>query len=179
MGRTIYYFGGKNETRTAEANTNRALDLDNLATGWTTRAPMPGIGRDHFSYAALGGYVFAIGGRIGPDEMGTNQVEVDRYDPSTDTWTRVADLPGTISNTVAATFIKDGEIYILGGESSHNVAADIVWSYNPTGDRWTVHTPLPQARRAGIAGVIAGKIIYSGGWYLGIQRSETWVGVLS
>ena len=177
-GRTIHYFGGKNETRTEESTAHYALDLDDLTAGWTGRTPMPGPGRDHFSTAAAGGYIYAIGGRVGPDEAGTNQAQVDRYDPATDSWTRLGDLPGTISNTAATTFVFDGRIFMLGGETSHNAASDDVWSFDPSNEAWLVHTALPEKRRAGVAGVAGGTIVFTSGWYGGVQSATTWVGTL-
>ena len=52
-----------------------------------------------------------MGGQHGGDEAGGNQGEVDVYDPATDTWTRVADLP-TPRGHIGAT-VLGGRLYAI------------------------------------------------------------------
>lgn len=177
IGRTLYYFGGKNETRTGEEDVHFALNIDDPTANWVAKANLP-VGRDHISGAAVGGYLYAIGGEIGPDEAASNQSEVDRYDPATDTWTRVADLPAPRSHTNAATFVLNGKIWCVGGEIAHNAPANTVWSYDPAVNKWSRHTNLPNPRRAMVALPVNGKIVATGGWVNGVQTDQTWVGTI-
>src|SRR6185436_19103196 len=48
IGRTLYYFGGDNSTRADDASMF-ALNLDNIAAGWTSKASMLNA-RSHFGY---------------------------------------------------------------------------------------------------------------------------------
>ena len=59
--------------------------------------------------AALGGYIYAIGGIDHQDPFRT----VERYDPSTDRWVDVAPLPTARSG--AGVGVMDGFIYVCGG----------------------------------------------------------------
>ena len=48
------------------------------------------------------------------------QTEVDRYDPTTNTWTKVASLPMAESHFNASTVLYDRYIITVGGENPHN-----------------------------------------------------------
>ena len=68
------------------------MDLENTAAGWTTLKPLP-LARNHMGAAALNGYFYAMGGQLDVDEWDSNQQRVDRYNPATDSWARMPDIP--------------------------------------------------------------------------------------
>ena len=92
VGRTIHFFGGMDETRTIEEQSHWSLDLDDPAATWVEkrRCRIRGITRrprrsvERFD---------CVGGQYSQEANQAAQLEVDCYDPATDTWTRVADLP--------------------------------------------------------------------------------------
>src|SRR5581483_11146718 len=142
--------------------------------GWQTRAPLPSP-RNHLSGAVVNGKLYAIAGQQLEESSSINQSEMDVYDPATDTWSRVADLPLPLSHVHQSTVVYDDKIITVGGELVHNTSADQVLMYDPTKDLWSIIGYLPSNRRALTAGIINGQLIASGGYLNGKQYTNTWV----
>ncbi len=90
--------------------------------------------------------------------------EVDRYDPATNTWTKVASLPVNLSHYNASTVLYNRYIITVGGENPHNVPKPYVFAYDTVMNKWASLTSLPNPRRAGVAGVIGNLLIQSTGF---------------
>ena len=168
----LHFFGGTNLTRTTDTPEHYVLSLANLAAGWVTKAPLPNA-RNHLGSAVLDGKVYAIGGQRGHDAALVTQAAVHAYDPATDTWTARADLPRGLGHISGASFAMDGNIVVLGGETSHGVSTAATEAYDPAGNAWRALTSLPAPRHSGIAGAIGGSIFYS----TGNHSNLTWRGV--
>jgi hypothetical protein len=73
------------------------LDTENLAAGWRRLADCPGVPKFDAAVAAVGGKVYQLGGIFAPlakkDMPYYNAVDSWRYDPATDQWTRLPDVP--------------------------------------------------------------------------------------
>jgi N-acetylneuraminic acid mutarotase len=141
-GDTVWVVGGR--TRDGLATTMLALDLRTLR--WRTLpGPTP---REHLAATALGGKVYAIGGRrAGYD---TNLAAVQAYDPRTARWRRVPDLPDARGGTGAAAIA--GRIVSVGGESPEGTER-AVWALRPGTRRWARLPDLPTPRHG--LGVVA------------------------
>ena len=172
VGRTLYFFGGADETRTSDQAEAWSLDLDDPQATWQEIASMPSA-RNHLGYAAIGTKIYVIGGQTGLEAQGVNQAGVDVYDTTTNTWSQAAPLPYILSHFHAATDVyKDRYIIVAGGEQPHNTAIDDVFLYDSVTDTWTQLTDLPSGRRAG-AGVVIGDVYYFGtGYNMSIGFSE-------
>ena len=107
---------------------------------WQVISELPTL-RSGFSTAVVDGKIYLIGGtpfqnRRGP--YGLPTVEV--YDPKTNTWERVADMPTSRTSTEAA--VINGIIYVCGGYNGIDNRAvnlkilDIVEAYDPQTDTW-------------------------------------------
>jgi N-acetylneuraminic acid mutarotase len=59
--------------------------------------------------------------------------------------------------------VVNGQIWVLGGQIDAQLLTDEVRSYDPATNRWTLHTPLPEKRKAGFAYYDKGVIYYSNG----------------
>ena len=96
VGRTIHYFGGVDRPAGSQAYEDEddhwALDLSAAAPAWRARAPLPQA-RNHLAGVGLGGRAYAIGGQRGGNQKTGNVARTEAYDPATDSWARVADLP--------------------------------------------------------------------------------------
>lgn len=116
-----------------------ALALDLRTLRWrVVRGPRP---REHLAATALGGKVYAIGGRrAGYD---TNLATVEAYDPRANRWRRLPDLPSARGGTGAAAIA--GRIVSVGGESPRGTDR-IVWALRPGTPRWTRLPDLPTPR---------------------------------
>jgi len=140
-GRVLVVGGRK---RDGLATTALSLDLRTLR--WrTVRGPRP---REHLSATALGGRVYAIGGRLAGYD--TNLAAVERYDAARNRWTRLPDLPDPRGGT-GATAIA-GRIVSVGGESPEGTTKS-VWALPRQAQRWVRLPDLPTPRHG--LGVVA------------------------
>ena len=123
--------------------------------------------RKGFSTAVVDGKIYLIGGtlfendRDGP--FGMSLVEV--YDPQTNTWERLTNMPTVRSSTKAA--VVDGKIYVLAGYvgKDHQGAKNlkVAEMYDPETDTWVRKQDMSRRRMAFGIGVVAGKIYTIGG----------------
>jgi N-acetylneuraminic acid mutarotase len=175
LGRRLHFFGGMDKTRTVDKGEHWSLDLATPGATWVARPALPNP-RNHLGASVANGKLYAVGGQTGQEDRAVNQPYLHAFDPATNAWTRMADLPLPRSHFNASTFVRDGRITVVGGEIDHNVAADNVWSYEPLANRWLIHTALPSPRRATTAVLINNLIYVTGGYEAGSMRTTTWVG---
>ena len=167
LGGKLHYIGGTNAARTQDLGNHYVLDLSNMSAGWKTLASLPNP-RQHAGSVVYGGKIYFIGGQHGQDAKLTTQKDVHVYDPQTNSWTKLADLPvpsgangrGHISS---GTVVMGNRILVLGGEIVHQTSINMVSAYSPATNSWTNLTPLPKDRFSGVAAVLAGDIFYTGG----------------
>ena len=69
-----------------------AIHADVYLQPWEFQSDMT-VGRHGLTGAAVGGYVYSIGGVVTPASPGDAQNVVERYNPATDTWEPVAPMP--------------------------------------------------------------------------------------
>lgn len=175
VGRQLYFFSGTSRVAGSTADPDQAdtwvLDLDG-GTTWTAKAPLPNP-RNHIAAASVDGKVYAIGGQHNENESSGLQSDVHRYDPRTDVWQEVADLPVARSHAVAE--IRNGQIVLIGGTLPGNVASRDVTSYSPAADAWSQLPPLPAGRKTPVAAVVGGAVWVTGGSH----SISTWTGRFS
>lgn len=167
LGGKLHYIGGSNLERTLDLGNHYVLDLNNLTGGWANLAPLPNP-RNHAGSAVYGGKIYFIGGQHSQDANLVTQKDVHVYDPLTNIWTKVADLPvpegangrGHISSGVA---VIGNRIIVLGGEIVHKTSINMVSAYSPATNSWENLTALPKNRYSGVAGVMNSIIYYTGG----------------
>jgi hypothetical protein len=188
LGRTLHYFGGFSPTICIDQNKyHLTLDVDKwLANPETTKwenklAPMP-IPRNHLSAVAFGGKIYAFGGQFKHDCDHTDQKYCHAYDPISNKWTRLTDLPAPRSHAEGATFPVDGKLYLVGGQGASDAAQNTVLLFTPEANNglgsWATSTQykLPNNYIGISAKVIGGKFIISHGalTYISNERRETY-----
>lgn len=90
--------------------------------------------------------------------------ELWRYQPATNIWTRLQDMPGPRDHGMMVGFA--GSLYFLGGfinGGNGGIPEPNNWRYDPQTDQWIILTSMPQARAAGGAAVIGQHIYVAGG----------------
>jgi len=102
-----------------------------------------------------------------------NMIEVEVYDPSTDTWEKKDDMP--LPRTTS-TCVANGKIYAVGGTNENSILS-ITQEYDPATDTWTRKADMPTARNTAITAVngkiyAIGGIIVSGGEPLSVPTVE-------
>lgn len=163
----LHHIGGTNLQRTQDMASHYVLDLDDITAGWKAMAPLPNP-RQHAGSTVFKGKIYYIGGQYGHDEHLVTQKDVHVYDPKTNLWTKLADLPapgnyglGHISSSVV---VMGNQIIVLGGEAVHlKLRVALVSAYNPATNIWTSLTPMPVTRYSGVAAVLNGSLYYTGG----------------
>ncbi len=124
---------------------------------WKQLAAAPSA-RQEVSYVALGGYLYLAAG---------NDRSQSRYDPETDQWTSVEELPAGFEGIDHLHGIAvGGRIVYIGGLSQWEHPFPVIGAvaiYDPGTDEFTDGAEMPSPRAAG--GVVAwhGKVIYAGG----------------
>jgi hypothetical protein len=158
--------------------------------GWSTVASAP-IGRLEGCGTFASGKLYVFGGYI--DSTYTPTRRADVYDPATDTWTRIADLPVGLTHIGVAT---DGSnIYLAGGypEKSgggQTFSTTAVWAYNIGTNTYSAMPSLPSARGGGALVLLGTTLHYFGGsdsarsdsgshWTLSLSGGTGWVAAAS
>ncbi len=163
----LHYIAGTDRRLKIDIGDHFVLDVDNLAAGWDTLAPLPSP-RQHAGSAVYGGKIYFIAGQTGHDEGSVSTRLVHVYDPATDAWTRVADIPapaGTpgVAHISSSVVVLGNQIIVLGGEYAFTRGLRRVSAYTPATNTWTDVTGLPMVMRGGVGGILNGKIYYTGG----------------
>jgi N-acetylneuraminic acid mutarotase len=123
---------------------------------WARKTDMP-IKRMGHSTSVVSGKIYAIGGWYISETQEVALTRVDEYDPTTDTWTRKADMP--TARGVTSAVVVNEKIYVIGGEESPTVEV-----YDPSTDTWAVQTRLP-SHRVWFSSCVVDGIIYVIGGY--------------
>lgn len=142
---------------------------------WEVISELP-TQRRGFATAVVDGKIYLIGGtpfqnRRGP--YGLSTVEV--YDPKTNSWEQVADMP--TPRTSAEVAVVNGTIYVCGGYNGIDNRLvnlkflDVVEAYDPQNDTWARKQGMSGGRVDFGMGVVAGKI-YSMGGYVHLLDKE-------
>jgi N-acetylneuraminic acid mutarotase len=188
-GRELHYFGGTNSQRTLEVGDHWALNLDNFAAGWQVRAALPNP-RHHMGAISYGGKVYAIGGQHKHDGVLIPQDDVHMYDPLTDSWTQLADLPEGRNHVGSTSFVLNDKIYVLGGQYRNEgklfpdengvlvkeEARNTVFVYDFASNTWSeAQNPLPTKRHSAVGGTIGGKLYFSTGSFATSSYEGTFV----
>jgi len=162
----LHFFGGESFGQGHDTPEHWVLDLAGGATSWAAAAPMlPGRARNHIGSAVFNGKIYAVGGQHGHDEGLIESRQTDVYDPATDTWTPLAEMPLAKGHIAATTFVFRGRILALAGEISNGVYTAENAAYDPATDTWVELTPFPVATFSGIARPMLGGFVFTTGNY--------------
>ncbi len=179
----LFYVAGSDAKR-LDHNDVWMLDLTQSNADWVARASLPEA-RNHFGGGVIGGKIYVVAGQTGQEEWVSFKNDVWAYDPATDKWTARAPLPNPLrSHQTASTFVHNGYILTLGGETDGSIpgkplALRNVNAYDPVKNVWTTLTPLPAARSTGFANSVGNTIVYSAGYSGATFYTTTWVGIFS
>ena len=136
------------------------------AVSWRAVAANP-LARTEAVGATVGGKLYVFGGFNGdtPEGSGhwTARRRGDAYDPATNKWTRVADMPEPFSH--ASGTVVGTVIWFVGGYVGNHPgpATTHVWKYDTVANAWSRGPDLPVARGAGAAALVGNKIYFAGG----------------
>lgn len=179
VGRELHYFGGNPSDRVTNIGDHYVLDLDNIDAGWRKAAAMPDA-KDHFSTVTLNGMIYTLGGEYGHDVDFNTQKSVYVYEPRTDSWKRLADLPIANGHAEGSTFAYNGRIIFAGGQvQPDETGTNRVFSYDPSLNKWSELNNLPYFLQGATVSVIGRKVIVTlGARYTVDALAATYVGAI-
>jgi N-acetylneuraminic acid mutarotase len=136
---------------------------------------------------AVDGKLYVFGGFYNSQIQATTESHV--YDPQTDAWTRIADMPEAITH--GGTAVDGHLIYIAGGFVGDHPGphTDHVWIYDTLQDSWAAGPPLPDGRAGGALVRLGRTLHFFGGtqrqgytyiadygdhWALDLDGGTTW-----
>jgi N-acetylneuraminic acid mutarotase len=159
LNRRIYLIGGD---APGAPYTDRVLLLAPGRGTWTRGVPLPEP-RILAHAVVVRGEIYVVGG-FTPDGPARDIV---RFDPDTQRWSHVTDLP-TERYAYAVAKDRAGSIYLIGGVAPgaayEDPPLDLVESYDTASGTWRTRAPLLERRYAMAATVTpTGKIVAAGG----------------
>lgn len=162
----IHVFGGLDSQTRCDVDNHFIYDTTNT-DGFqdvTTTVPMP-MARNHFSTVVFNNKIYALGGQNHHDRCSKGRTkEVDHahvFDPETNTWSRLEDLPFPRSHAEPGSFEHNNKIYIVGGKTNGKK----ILTYHAWDDSWHVEEELelPVALMAPSARIFDNKLIVAMG----------------
>lgn len=107
--------------------------------------------RSEMSAGVINGRIYVPGGWGNGFSQST---ALEMYDPATDSWTRLADLPFHVNHH--ATAVYQNALYVFGPE-------DTALRYDPLSDAWTELAPMPENRYAAASAALGDHLYVIGG----------------
>lgn len=109
----------------------------------------------------LNGKLYVFGGFTVPGLTASSRCDI--FDPSTEQWSRIRDLPEPLTH--AAVVRVERKVWLLGGFVGDHpgYATRNVWIYDPDADSWSPGPSLPALRAAGGAALVGRTLHYLGG----------------
>jgi N-acetylneuraminic acid mutarotase len=159
----LYFYGGTGADRMTSSSKAWKISTSAGSNGtWTRIADMP-YASDHLGHAVVNGQIFAIGGERDHNISYIQHARVYSYRPSTNTWTRRADMPVASSHFEGAVVEHQDKIWITAGQIDSQQLTNQVRVYDPDEDKWTVHTAFPEKRKGGVAWIHNNRLHYTTG----------------
>ncbi|MFV0287269.1 MAG: kelch repeat-containing protein, partial [Demequina sp.] len=140
IGDTAYVVGGKDDS----GPSNEVLAYDSEAGTWTEVAPLPGEAVEAPMVVAYDGKLYAFGGQTTATGGAVNNAAV--YDPATDTWTALPDMPTARGGGGVAEL--GGLLYVAGGMLASGVSSGAVERFDPATGTWATMNSLNTPRDA-------------------------------
>jgi N-acetylneuraminic acid mutarotase len=162
IGSRGYLCGGLD---TAEVIHKDLWAYDPQTDAWTQKADLPGSARRDAVSFVIDNYAFVGSGMdsiSGP--TGTTLKDFWRYNPSTNSWSAVADFPGAGGDGVyfATGFAAGGKGYLCGGKTGPNLYSNQLWEYKPSNNQWIQRANFPGGIRYQMLSFVVGNKAYVG-----------------
>ena len=146
----------------------RPLEVYDPATRrWQNLGTLPEAIREihHFQPVAVGRRIYIVGALrcCYPREPVERTVHV--YDTVAREWSTAGEMPLERARGSAATVVRDGLIYVLGGNRLGHDGGSVDWFdvFDPASGEWRTLPDAPNARDHFTAGIAGGRLIAAGG----------------
>ncbi|MDN5211280.1 kelch repeat-containing protein [Fulvivirgaceae bacterium BMA12] len=147
-------------------------EFDPASGIWQQKDSFPGTLRERAVAFSINGIGY-VGVGYNRDEDVEELKDFWKYDPGSDSWTKLKDFAGTRRYN-AVGFSLNNMGYLGTGFDGDNFNNDF-WQYNPSNDSWTEIRSLPgQKREEGLAFVIDGLAYVGAGRNNGLYEDDFW-----
>mmetsp|Transcript_9437 Transcript_9437/g.33381 ORF Transcript_9437/g.33381 Transcript_9437/m.33381 type:complete len:435 (+) Transcript_9437:179-1483(+) len=151
----LYVVGGfTSNNDSAEGQASREMRIYNIQEDQWRNGASTEFPHGDTCAAALDGKLYVIGG-FG-DGYGDIQRIVEEYDPVTESWKRIPDMPSGRTDIMCA--VSGGELYAIGGYDGSSMTST-VFSYNPTLRTWRTRAEMPFIKGDGAITALPGNKI--------------------
>jgi N-acetylneuraminic acid mutarotase len=106
-------------------NRLRMLELNKPAGDWLDRSPIPGEARAYAALVAAGGQLYLLGGMTMDGQAMRVFKDVFEYQPMTDSWKHVGELPAAGYCWAVAAIDEDGRQLLVGGRADGAIHDDL------------------------------------------------------
>lgn len=156
---TVYGFAGLGAGKSWHDVTAQAFACNMTAKTCETLPPLPdGVGRLASTAQVIGDTVYIFGGySVAEDGTEVSTPEVWAFDVTTKTYTRKADMPMPVDDSVSLTY-KNRYIYLVSGWHKDDNVVN-VQMYDTRTDEWFPATDWPSDPVFGHAGGIVGNVM--------------------
>lgn len=167
VGDRLFVLGGYERKET--------LEFDFTKNAWVDRAPLPfAAGRGSASVAVWKDKIILAGG-VSPGmsasmiNTGRREKEVLLYDPATDKYTMLPDVP--LARGYAMGAVRGDEFWVMGGstEIERTAAVDVL---DLTSMKWTQKKDMPKKLSSSAIAVAGDRFIIAGGLSAGVGRDS-------
>jgi hypothetical protein len=160
-GGIVYLLGGLEGDNFIPRGDAFALDLDIEGAQWRALEPIPpGLERGAAAVVVAPPHIYLLGGATLTGSVATCLA----YNLSSNTWSRLPDLPSPRSHA-AAMRTPDGRLIIAGGLAAldSRSALDEVWELPLEGLEWIRRSPMPTPRGGCAYGTVFNQLVCAGG----------------
>jgi N-acetylneuraminic acid mutarotase len=159
IGSRFYAVGGVLQQTKTHPDIFGTLEIYDFRTNHWSRGPAMPTARHHVAAVALGGKLYAVGGRSDRD---LSLPTFERFDPATRRWKELPALPLGVGDPAAV--VTRGRIVVLsGGDDAEKWVTPATWSFDPATSRWSRLSDLIRPRHGFGAAVAGGRIYVFGG----------------
>uniref|UniRef100_A0A8B9LTN6 Kelch like family member 32 n=1 Tax=Astyanax mexicanus TaxID=7994 RepID=A0A8B9LTN6_ASTMX len=158
MGNFLFVAGGEVEHASGRTCAVRSMcRYDPRANCWTDVASMKAC-REHFVLAALGQYLYAVGGR---NELRQVLPSVERYCPRRNKWSYVQPFDRSLS--CHAGCVADDLLWISGGVTNTAQYQNRLMVFDPEQNQWLMRSPMLQRRVYHVMAAVRRQLYVLGG----------------
>lgn len=169
-----YVLTGRN--RNAKDSLNALWEYNPLYDTWKAKARFPGSGRVKAMGQVVNGKAYVgLGFQHGSSAVyGAKAYLTDfwSYDPSTDSWDKLAGFPGGDTDGTFS-FVMNDKIYV-GSGYAYLTMRNYFWCYYPEDNRWVRLNDLPGDNRFGPVGCSDGEKAYYGAGFKAVNMNDWW-----
>ena len=142
-----------------------------VGSRWLARADYP-VARAYVPAASIGSFIYTGGGsNLDAGGLLIDTTDSFKYDPATNTWTAIANIPRATGETRAV--VVNNEMWVLGGGRTAPNPSNEVDIYNPGSNTWTTGLPFATARRNFPADSDGSSRVFLAGGYARAPRCST------